>query len=137
MFASLRKWGLGKVVGVVLHRAAEGKYGARVQRLYWFLSGKKTAIGTLLGLPEAVLQLASYAVHEANLRGYCAALDLPCPSYEASIAAALVTTVHAMAAVGAFLLWLGQIDGALKIDPPEGTTPKQAAPVVKAGAVEP
>ena len=87
----------GKIIAVVLKRAAEGGFGAVVQKLYLALVGKKTLIAAGLGALAAGLQVAEASGQFPGAGAVAKAV--------AYLAAALAT--------------LGQIDGALRLDPPK------------------
>lgn len=87
----------GKIIALVLKRAAEGGFGSVVQKLYLALVGKKTLIAAALAALAAGLQAAE---ESGQFPGAGAAAKVV-----AALAAALAT--------------LGQIDGALRLDPPK------------------
>lgn len=88
---------MGKLIGIVLRKAAEGDFGVKVQEAYWYTKGLKTWTGLVLEVLALVLTRAGDA-------GLCA----DCSTWSTYVASA-----------GAFLLTIGFVDGGLHLDPPK------------------
>ena len=95
--AKLKRYAMSKLLAIVLRKAAEGDFGPAVQKVYWYLEGKKTYTAAALAGVAAGLQAAS----DANI---CE----PCGAWVVSLysAAALLGT-------------LGLVDAAVRIEPPK------------------
>ena len=91
---------LSKILAVIVTKLAEGDFGDGPKKLYWWLSGKKTALGLLFGAAWALLDYGQTS-------GFCLAQGLDC--------AGLATTLGTIAA---FLLAAGLYDGALRSPAP-------------------
>lgn len=88
---------MGKLLAILLVKAAEGAFGPKVKATYWALAGKKTYIGLVLGV-------LAFALNEAAKAGVCG----QCGSWGAQVAGvlAILTVV------------VGQVDGAVRAEPP-------------------
>lgn len=108
----LKNWGVGLIAGKVLRGAAEGKYGAAAEWLYRHTSGIKTIAGVALAFAVGVLEVGQRV-------GLC---DLLAAYYAWVNCGGWVDSVQGVAAsVAGFFLWLGTVDGGLKLEPPSGT----------------
>ena len=88
---------MGKLLAILLVKAAEGNFGPGAKAAYWWLAGKKTYIG--LGFA-----LLAYGLNEATKAGVCA----ECGSWGVQVAAV----------AAALALLIGQVDGAVRTQPP-------------------
>ena len=87
---------VSKLLAYLIKLVAEGKFGAPVAAIYWWLAGKKTYIGlALAAVYSALLKLAE---------GGCA----PCADYAGYVAW-----------LSAFLVSVGVIDAALRTPAPK------------------
>jgi len=101
----LENFAMGKITGIILAKIAAGDFGALPARLYAIVAGYKTRIAACLALPPLII--------EALVRsGACEAFRLPCDMWSSHITAALLSISGALA-------YLGQVDGALRMPPPE------------------
>jgi hypothetical protein len=111
---------LGTITGIILKRAGSGELGPFAKKLYWGFVGRKTQISAVLAAPPLIM--------EALVRsGLCAAFEMPCDLWSTKLTAVMLSVS------GAFL-YLGQVDGALRITPPEipYSAPKAAVKAVMA-----
>lgn len=96
----------GAITATLLKRAAEGKFGPEVQKVYWALKGSKTKIGAWLLFFAGVVKAGQES-------GVCDAfgLGLECAAVADSVA-------QATAGAATLFLYLGQVDGGLATEPP-------------------
>lgn len=93
---------VGAITATILKRAAEGRFGPLVQKLYWGLAGAKTWTAIVFAFLAGVAEVAARS-------GLCAYLGIG-PECEA--------VAHAIAQGSATVAlgfgYLGQVDGALR-----------------------
>jgi len=88
---------MGKLLALLLVKAAEGDLGPGLKALYWKTAGYKTYIGLAFGL-------LAFGLDYAGKHGLCA---------ECEGLAVQVTTV-----IAAVAMYVGQIDVGVRTDPP-------------------
>lgn len=103
---------MGKLLAIVLTKAAEGDFGEPVQKAYWALAGAKTVIGGFLLFMAGVIEAGKSA-------GLCATYTLDCDGW-------LATVQYVTGLVGTLFLLIGQVDGALREQRP--LAPPKAPP---------
>lgn len=100
----LIKWAKEKTMSGILAYAvkaiAEGKFGELPKKLYWFLAGKKTVIGSIFGAAWALLAWGSSS-------GTCGGYGWDCDGW-----------ANTLGGIAAFLLAAGLYDGALRTKAP-------------------
>ena len=95
---------MNQLVGLLLKKAAEGDFGPAVKRLYDLVDGHKTQLGALLLLPGVLLL-------SLDQSGACTAFALDCHGWATQWGVVLTF-------LGGLGVHVGQVGGALKLDPP-------------------
>lgn len=106
----LKNLGTGFIVGKILKGIAEGKYGAGPAWLYGHANGLITIIGV------ALLLLAG-GISWLDSHGVCALLVSHFAWFKCAVWATGVA--KAIAYLGAFVTWIGTVNGGVKLDPPD------------------
>lgn len=96
---------MNQIIGIVLKRAAEGGFGPAVKRAYDVADGHKTQVGVWVTFAGGVLWAADSS-------GVCALFALDCGPW-------LLRFATLCGTLGILGIHIGQIGGALKLDPPQ------------------
>lgn len=95
---------MNQIVGILLKKVAEGEFGPGLKALYWLVDGHKTQIGAIIMVPGILLLTADQS-------GLCTAFNLNCHGWATQWGVVLAT-------LGGLGVHVGQVGGALKMDPP-------------------
>jgi hypothetical protein len=98
---------MGAIVGLLLKRAAEGGFGSVVKSIYWAVAGSKTLVAILLAFCAGVVKLAI----STGLCGHFGIAE-QCAVVDASVG-------NASLWIASGLALLGQVDGAMRLAPPQ------------------
>lgn len=102
----LEKFAMNTFVGILLKKAGEGDFGPAAKRVYDLLDGHKTQIG-------AVVTFLGVVLYEADRNGICSMVGIQCTG-------ALSQWGAVIAGLGLLGVHVGQVGGALKLEPPKG-----------------
>jgi hypothetical protein len=98
---------MGAIIGIILRKAAEGDFGPAVKAIYWAIAGSKTLVAILLAFFGGVVKLAI----STGLCGYFGIAE-QCAVVDASVGNASLWIASALALIG-------QVDGAMRLAPPQ------------------
>jgi hypothetical protein len=95
---------MGQIIGILLRKAAEGDFGPTVKAAYDLFDGHKTRLGLVAGAFGAVLAYLDQS-------GACTLYALNCHGWATQWGTVLLV-------LGGLGIHVGQVGGALKLEPP-------------------